>query len=131
LGRELRHPQKQGGIFVLERYYMAVVRIIATNASLLKGILLGGLIAVGLILPSQQARGASSERSENASVSASLISAENAVGPDAEMISAGLHLQLEEGWKTYWRSPGEVGIPPSIDWAGSEKWRMSAFFEPH
>ena len=23
------------------------------------------------------------------------------------------------GWKTYWRSPGDAGIPVSLDWAGS------------
>ncbi len=33
---------------------------------------------------------------------------------------AGLSLQLASGWKTYWRSPGEAGIPPVFDWAGSQ-----------
>ncbi|MES2666555.1 MAG: protein-disulfide reductase DsbD domain-containing protein [Pseudomonadota bacterium] len=33
---------------------------------------------------------------------------------------AGLRLDLAPGWKTYWRSPGEAGIPPSFDWTGSE-----------
>ena len=32
---------------------------------------------------------------------------------------AGLRLTLAEGWKTYWRSPGEAGIPPSFDWSKS------------
>lgn len=27
-----------------------------------------------------------------------------------------LEIVLEPGWKTYWRSPGESGIPPSFDW---------------
>lgn len=30
-----------------------------------------------------------------------------------------LHLTLAPGWKTYWRSPGDAGIPPSFDWTGS------------
>lgn len=30
-----------------------------------------------------------------------------------------LHLLLEPGWKTYWRSPGDSGIPPSFDWSQS------------
>jgi DsbC/DsbD-like thiol-disulfide interchange protein len=29
---------------------------------------------------------------------------------------AGLELSLAPGWKTYWRSPGDAGIPPSFDW---------------
>lgn len=32
---------------------------------------------------------------------------------------AALELVLAPGWKTYWRSPGESGIPPSFDWSGS------------
>ena len=34
-------------------------------------------------------------------------------------LSGGLRIALDEGWKTYWRSPGEVGIPPALDWANS------------
>jgi DsbC/DsbD-like thiol-disulfide interchange protein len=30
-----------------------------------------------------------------------------------------LHLDLADGWKTYWRAPGDTGIPPLFDWAGS------------
>ena len=33
---------------------------------------------------------------------------------------AALHLTLAENWKTYWRAPGEAGIPPVFDWAGSQ-----------
>ena len=32
---------------------------------------------------------------------------------------AGLHLTLADGWKTYWRAPGDAGIPPLFDWSGS------------
>ncbi|NLH81712.1 MAG: hypothetical protein GX458_12815, partial [Phyllobacteriaceae bacterium] len=34
-------------------------------------------------------------------------------------IEAGLAVDLPEGWKTYWRTPGEAGIPPSIATTGS------------
>ena len=33
---------------------------------------------------------------------------------------AALHIVLEPGWKTYWRAPGDVGIPPQFDWSGSQ-----------
>ncbi|WP_347312174.1 protein-disulfide reductase DsbD domain-containing protein [Defluviimonas sp. SAOS-178_SWC] len=33
---------------------------------------------------------------------------------------AALRLDLAPGWKTYWRAPGEGGIPPHFDWNGSE-----------
>ncbi len=32
---------------------------------------------------------------------------------------AGLSIRLAPGWKTYWRSPGDAGIPPQFDWSGS------------
>ncbi len=32
---------------------------------------------------------------------------------------AALRMQLADGWKTYWRAPGEAGIPPTFDWSGS------------
>lgn len=32
---------------------------------------------------------------------------------------AALEIVLEPGWKTYWRSPGETGIPPEFDWQGA------------
>jgi len=30
-----------------------------------------------------------------------------------------LRVRLAEGWKTYWRAPGDSGIPPRFDWTGS------------
>ena len=33
---------------------------------------------------------------------------------------AGLEIRLDPGWKTYWRAPGEGGIPPRFDWSGAE-----------
>ncbi|MEW9919723.1 protein-disulfide reductase DsbD domain-containing protein [Marimonas sp. MJW-29] len=39
--------------------------------------------------------------------------------PDGTRIAA-LRLQLSPGWKTYWRTPGDAGIPPEFDWSGSQ-----------
>lgn len=32
---------------------------------------------------------------------------------------AGLRIRLAPGWKTYWRAPGDGGIPPMFNWTGS------------
>jgi len=32
---------------------------------------------------------------------------------------AGVEITLAEGWKTYWRTPGDAGVPPYFDWTGS------------
>ena len=33
---------------------------------------------------------------------------------------AALHLTMLDGWKTYWRAPGDAGVPPRFDWRGSD-----------
>ncbi|WP_243372689.1 protein-disulfide reductase DsbD domain-containing protein [Microvirga solisilvae] len=33
---------------------------------------------------------------------------------------AGIEIALDPGFKTYWRNPGESGLPPSFDWSRSE-----------
>lgn len=33
---------------------------------------------------------------------------------------AAVSLVLAPGWKTYWRAPGDAGIPPVFDWSGSQ-----------
>ena len=52
-------------------------------------------------------------------VDITLLTSEAGVPRNARTLSGGLRIELDEGWKTYWRSPGEVGIPPSLDWGGS------------
>jgi DsbC/DsbD-like thiol-disulfide interchange protein len=32
---------------------------------------------------------------------------------------AGLEIAMADGWKTYWRMPGDAGVPPGLDWSGS------------
>ncbi|MBE3638078.1 protein-disulfide reductase DsbD domain-containing protein [Mangrovicoccus algicola] len=39
--------------------------------------------------------------------------------PDGTVM-AGIRIRVAEGWKTYWRSPGDVGVPPRFDWRGSQ-----------
>lgn len=34
-------------------------------------------------------------------------------------IQGGIEIVLEPGWHTYWRNPGETGVPPVFDFSGS------------
>lgn len=43
---------------------------------------------------------------------------------------AGIRIDLATGWKTYWRAPGDGGIPTTIDWDGSENIRDARLFWP-
>lgn len=33
-----------------------------------------------------------------------------------KILHLGWHLTLKDGWKTYWRTPGEAGLPPRWSW---------------
>jgi len=66
-------------------------------------------------------------------LSATLLSGWRA--PDGRHFAA-LSLTLAPGWKTYWRSPGEAGIPPMLDFDGSRnlgpvslRWPSPSVFE--
>lgn len=48
---------------------------------------------------------------------------------DGTRVSA-LELVLEPGWKTYWRSPGDSGLPPSFGWEGSDNLDRITFHWP-
>ena len=43
---------------------------------------------------------------------------------------SGLRLTLRDGWKTYWRSPGEAGIPPRFDWSESKNLQSAEVLWP-
>lgn len=43
---------------------------------------------------------------------------------------AGVQLRMERGWKTYWRNPGDSGVPPSFDWSGSKNVKSVEVFYP-
>lgn len=38
----------------------------------------------------------------------------------AKRLIAGVEIEIANGWKTYWRAPGDSGgVPPHFDWSGS------------
>lgn len=43
---------------------------------------------------------------------------------------AALQLTLKPEWKTYWRAPGDAGIPPQFDWSGSVNVKSVTFHWP-
>lgn len=43
---------------------------------------------------------------------------------------AALRLTLAPGWHTYWRAPGDAGIPPGFDWSGSSNLKAVAIHWP-
>lgn len=51
-------------------------------------------------------------------VAVRLVTGADTVGSDA-IASAGLEFRYGEGWHGYWRTPGDAGIAPRLDWTAS------------
>ena len=47
-----------------------------------------------------------------------LIAATTTTGA-SEAVTLGLQFRLKEGWKIYWRTPGDAGFPPQLDFSDS------------
>lgn len=42
----------------------------------------------------------------------------------------GIQVRLDPGWKTYWRSPGDAGLPPSFNWNSSDNLKSAQVLWP-
>ena len=79
------------------------------------------LLALGLVTAAGQGAAraaASSDWVSNEAGRVRLVAAVATTGK-AAMLPLGLHFQLQPGWKIYWRTPGDAGYAPRLDWTGS------------
>lgn len=58
-----------------------------------------------------------------------LIAGENGLDKDG-VVHLGLQFKLRDGWKIYWRRPGDAGFPPRLDWTESENFASADFAWP-
>jgi len=49
---------------------------------------------------------------------------------DTTFVRAGVEIKLDPGWKTYWRDPGDSGVPPTFDFTGSENVKSTTVLWP-
>jgi DsbC/DsbD-like thiol-disulfide interchange protein len=66
----------------------------------------------------------------DAHAQARLIAGTVVKAPNASFVRAGIELRLDPGWKTYWRYPGDTGVPPTFDFAGSENVKSATVLWP-
>jgi DsbC/DsbD-like thiol-disulfide interchange protein len=76
------------------------------------------LVCVGS-MPAAQAQDASAWDGEPHGATR-LIAGASLKSADTKLVRAGIEIRLDPGWKTYWRYPGDSGVPPTLDFAGSE-----------
>ena len=71
---------------------------------------------------------AESDWARNDHAAARLISGVTAA--EGAAVPLGLEFKLAKDWKLYWRTPGDAGYPPRIDWTGSENLAKAEFSWP-
>lgn len=92
------------------------------------------LAICGLAVPLALATGAparaadASAWSQDSKSTIRLIAGANKNG-DAKL-RAGIEVKLEPRWHTYWRYPGDAGVPPRFDFSGSDNLKTAKVFYP-
>lgn len=76
--------------------------------------LMAGLQA-GIVAP---VAAAETDWQENLGGKARIISS-GPIDPETLAVDLAIQIELKDGWKTYWRTPGDSGIPPDFDFSKS------------
>ncbi len=84
-------------------------------------------LTIAALLCASAGLGATAVRAQDASpwdkeghAEARLIAGSTIKTSNANFVRAGVEIRLDPGWKTYWRQPGDSGVPPELDFGGSD-----------
>jgi len=77
------------------------------------------VLSVGFIMSTDSARAAATDWVGDGRAAVRLITATDNV-PVGSTLEAGLEFRFAKGWHGYWRTPGDAGIPPAVEWSASE-----------
>ena len=98
--------------------------LIPVTAKMLRtSYVLGALVAVTVAsatVANAEDAGLSTDWAKEHSTRVRLVAGSVATAKGKPRVMAGVEIELDPGWKTYWRNPGTSGVPPRFDWAGSE-----------
>lgn len=78
------------------------------------------LAGVGVVLPAFAALADTSDWQGDTRAAIRMVSGGTKVEDAHPILRAGVEIRLAPGWKTYWRYPGDSGIPPQFDFAKSD-----------
>ena len=82
-----------------------------------------------LLLWPAPAQGAATDWAESEQGRLRLIAASDGVDANGAL-RLGLHFEMAEDWKIYWRAPGDAGYPPRVDWRGSRNLESAEILWP-
>lgn len=77
-------------------------------------------LPAAVLLTAPAAHGVESLWADIGKAKVRLLAAGSTASSDAAAARAGIEIRLERGWHTYWRYPGDAGVPPRFDWSGSD-----------
>jgi suppressor for copper-sensitivity B len=77
------------------------------------------VLTAGFIMSNGSARAAATDWVGDSRAAVRLITATDNIPADSTL-EAGLEFRFAKGWHGYWRTPGDAGIPPTVDWSASE-----------
>jgi DsbC/DsbD-like thiol-disulfide interchange protein len=83
-----------------------------------RGALCGGLALLVLLSTSPTRAADASAWSQDSKSDMRLIAGAAKAGDAA--LRAGVEIKMQPGWHTYWRYPGDSGVPPRFDFSGSD-----------
>jgi suppressor for copper-sensitivity B len=87
------------------------------------------LLLANMAIPAVASLAADSGWVGDARTAARLIAAVEATGSGSQL-DAGLQIRLAPGWHAYWRTPGDAGVAPSIEWDDSRNLADAAIAWP-
>lgn len=79
-----------------------------------------GFCALSLIVASTAAAAEGASRWDGDARSAVRLVASSAPHGGTAPLRAGIEIRLQPGWHTYWRYPGDAGVPPRFNFSGSQ-----------
>jgi len=79
-----------------------------------------GICALALIATGDASAADDASRWDGDARSAVRLIAASSSTPQTSSIRAGIEIRLKSGWHTYWRYPGDAGVPPRFDFTGSQ-----------
>lgn len=87
------------------------------------------VLMLGIFVPAAIAAPAYAANKDEPRVTASLHGATAAAGNDATVKTV-VQITPLNGWKTYWRTPGDAGLAPVMDWKGSTNFKSATVSYP-
>src|SRR3989441_5982720 len=86
-----------------------------------------GICALSLIAAGNASAAEDASRWDGDARSAVRLISGSAAG---SVLRAGVEIRLKSGWHTYWRYPGDAGVPPQFDFAASQNLKQVTVLWP-